>query len=239
MVTVGFYFDKEKLDELLVALLRLPKQLRPEFFSESESLENKDFRADELSARLNFVRAHKNGFFLIAEEWVYQFFLANNRQTRCIIHSDESIDEKEIDALFDSIDCTRPAFGFACDREEYEHRNRLFHTIGENNIETWVGRDIERYVPGLYWYTFLSNELADRHGISLAQLCEEAINSKQLQSGNLLQFFEDHKRWLQHTERLDRLCESTEGLFSAKTIDAAARRAKNYKEYSIIVDQSP
>ena len=64
----------------------------------------------------------------------------------------------------------RPFFGFACTQEELEYRNRITVKFGINIMESWVGRDTRRYIPGLYWWTLLPASLAEQHG-SLS-LCE-------------------------------------------------------------------
>jgi hypothetical protein len=58
----------------------------------------------------------------------------------------------------------QPTFGFACAVEEREHRNRVTTKLGINTIESWVGRDTQKYIPGLYWWTLLPASLAEKHG---------------------------------------------------------------------------
>lgn len=48
---------------------------------------------------------------------------------------------------------------------EYTRRNRYFVTIGTNHIETWVGRDLRKYISGLYWRTGIGSDLVKRHGV--------------------------------------------------------------------------
>ena len=61
-----------------------------------------------------------------------------------------------------------PIFGFACAQEELEYRNRITTKFGINTMESWVGRDPQKYIPGLYWWTLLPASLAEQHGISLS-----------------------------------------------------------------------
>lgn len=51
-------------------------------------------------------------------------------------------------------------FFFAADRDEYEHRNRFKAEVGDSLVEAWVGRDLTRYLPGLYWRTMLPRDSA-------------------------------------------------------------------------------
>jgi len=61
-----------------------------------------------------------------------------------------------------------PIFGYACTQEELEYRNRITTKFGINIMESWVGRDTQRYIPGLYWWTLLPASLAEQHGIPLS-----------------------------------------------------------------------
>jgi len=128
-------------------------------------------------------------------------------------------------------------FGFGCYDEEHEHRNRHYITIGKNHIESWIGRDLEKYIPGVYWYTLLSDELLSKHGVDLASLSAEAITTETLGDGSLhlLKFYENPEDWKENAERLDDLCERTDGVFSRRPIEVAVISVSNYLEYDDII----
>jgi len=48
---------------------------------------------------------------------------------------------------------------------------------GEDHIESWIGRKLEKYSPGVHWHTLLSDGLLTRHGVKLAGLPVEAAAS--------------------------------------------------------------
>jgi PKD domain len=146
----------------------------------------------------------------------------------------------------------KPVFGFACDyqkpvpdangsyvishrgaRSEYDHRNRYYITLGKNNIEDWIGRKLEKYIPGVYWYTLLSDGLLTQHGVKLADLAAEAMTAETLGDGSLhlLKFFESPEEWKENARRLDDLCERIEGVFSRRLVEAAVAGITNYLEY--------
>ena len=58
-----------------------------------------------------------------------------------------------------------PVFGSACVQDERIQRNRIAISLGSNNIESWVGRDTQKYIPGLYWLTLLPDALMKRNGM--------------------------------------------------------------------------
>ncbi len=90
----------------------------------------------------------------------------------------------------------RPFFGFACTQEELEYRNRITIKFGINTMESWVGRDTRRYVPGFYWWTLLPASLAEQHGIPLSVLVEAAQEHIELEGQqHLLRFYEKPEDW--------------------------------------------
>ena len=75
----------------------------------------------------------------------------------------------------------QPAFGFACAPGERLHRNRVTVRQGPNTIESWVGRDFRRYIPGFYWLTLMPKELAERHQVPLSEVEAVAIKHVELE----------------------------------------------------------
>ena len=85
----------------------------------------------------------------------------------------------------------RPFFGFACTQEELEYRNRITVKFGINTMESWVGRDTRRYIPGLYWWTLLPASLAEQHGIPLSILVRASQEHIELEGQqHLLRFYD-------------------------------------------------
>jgi hypothetical protein len=60
--------------------------------------------------------------------------------------------------LVDTMMSANASFAFACADAEYLCRNRYVARFGANNIEAWVGRDLGRYLPGVYWYTAFNQD---------------------------------------------------------------------------------
>ena len=57
------------------------------------------------------------------------------------------------------------AFGFVAEWEEYLHRNQHIYPLLHGKVQSWVGRDFTRYLPGLHWTTALSRFLAQKYGV--------------------------------------------------------------------------
>jgi hypothetical protein len=73
-----------------------------------------------------------------------------------------------------------PIFGFACAAGELEHRNRITTKLGVNTVESRVGRDTQKYIPGLYWWTLLPASLAEKHGVPLSTILAKALEHIEL-----------------------------------------------------------
>jgi hypothetical protein len=125
---------------------------------------------------------------------------------------------------------TQPVFGLASAPEEREQRNRLVIKPGVNTVESWVGRDLEKYVPGFYWLTLLSDALAEKHGIPLSAVKKVALEHMELQGGqHLFQFYERPEDW-RFTQEVAKLCSSLPGVFDVEGIRPSLMAAKNFLE---------
>lgn len=112
----------------------------------------------------------------------------------------------------------RPVFGFACLPGERGRRNRVTTQQGPNEIESWVGRDTQRYVPGLYWLALLSEALARQHHVALSALEAVAQEHVELEGGlHLFRFYERPEGWLE-TSAVTELCTSLSGVFDVEKI---------------------
>jgi hypothetical protein len=132
-----------------------------------------------------------------------------------------------------------PIFGFVCAPEERERRNRTKIKQGMNTIESWVGRDIQKYVPGLYWCTLLPASLAQRHNLPLSKVASIALEHVELEgSHHLFRFYEKPEDW-RSANALQELYSSLPGLFDVDKIRPALEDAKTYLELSDMTGNWP
>ena len=242
MITVKLFFETGLDGRSVVKnLLKLPTPIRPVFFTEDEVYfkedEGKIVKANVLSneRRFNdFLQEHQLGFFLYTED----------RKTECHLQTGSGYNMVDIDIesrdhgiyITDIIMCLdelNPVFGFSCDLMEYYHRHRYCIKIGPWSIESWIGRDLKKYVSGVFWYTLLSDVLLDMHGVNLADLSAEAISTETIGDGSLhlLRFFDRPEEWQQNKQRLDDLCERVDGVFSRRPADQALNGVTSLNEY--------
>lgn len=112
----------------------------------------------------------------------------------------------------------------ACTHEEEDHRNGISLSLLENPQKKghiWVGRDYERYVPGLYWLNYFSREFAALHGIHLERLSEGLqAEVSELENGWLVKLYESPKQWAGFKDPVDEFLFSTPGFFSKRRVTA-------------------
>lgn len=124
----------------------------------------------------------------------------------------------------------RPAFGFACSPEERQHRNRVIIKQGMNTVESWVGRDLQKYIPGFYWLTLLPDVLAEKHGVPISEVEKIAQEHIQLEGGqHLFRFYQRPEDW-QSTSEVAALCSSLLGVFDVEKIKPQLATTKNFLE---------
>lgn len=238
MITATLYFENGiDAGDLVNSLQGLPESIRPVYFAEDEG---KIVKANVLSNEErfeNFRKKNPTGFFLYSENKTLI-----DVSTRRVGYAEvtlwlESLRGELVPAFFGALAAHNPVFGFSSDEGEYKHRNRYYITIGANHIEDWVGRNLEKYIAGVYWYTLLSNSLLAQHNVKLADLSVEAISVEALgdDSLHLLKFFESPVDWEENAERLDNLCERIAGVFSKRSVEAAVQGVSNYLEYDEII----
>ena len=236
-VKIGVYFDQEDAERVIDSLQSLPSTIRPIFFSEEESLKSRNDQLIDEQRFRKFRDRNPAGFFLFSESCSYNFFINRKGYSVAFLYLEDRRLYTEIPILFGAVAAAAPMFGHAGDSEEYDHRNRYYITIGMNQVEDWIGRDLEKYIPGTYWYTLLSDELLSKHGVDLASLSAEAISTETLGGGSLhlLKFYENPEGWRENAEHLDDLCERTDGVFSRRSVEAAVSGVSNYLEYDDII----
>jgi hypothetical protein len=239
MITASFYFTGGiEVASLVNNLQGLPESIRPIYFAQDEGkivkanllLNEKRFR--------DFRHENATGFFLYAENKTpYDISIRRSGYSEVTLYLPDDVSNGLVPLFFRSVAEHKPVFGFACDEVEYDHRNRYYITIGKNHIESWIGRKLEKYIPGVYWYTLISKPLLKQHGVSFADLSAEAISVETLGDGHLLKFFEDPEDWQQNAGRLDDLCERIAGVFSRRQVEVAMSRITDFNEYETVIGQ--
>jgi len=149
-IEAGLEFDGA-IDRAVAASAGLPLPLRPIYFSHEENVGRDADRIEDQKRFAAFVAKSKSGFFLLGPAVTYSTRIASARPVACDCFID--VEPEIAEQFLVHMSKFQPLFGFACSPGERERRNRVTTHQGVNAIESWVGRDTQKYLPGLYWQT--------------------------------------------------------------------------------------
>ena len=130
----------------------------------------------------------------------------------------------------------QPIFGYACSEQERNHRNRVIVKHNKITIQSWVGRDLRKHVPGFYWLTLLSSSVVEMHGIPLSEVKKIALDYKKLEGRqHLFRFYERPEEWVS-TDEVSKLCTSLPSVFDVKKVRTQVGATRNYSELTAVLD---
>jgi hypothetical protein len=242
MIEICLYFERHKLLSLVSKLLTLDDN-RPVFYSLAEKLsakEKKDNQIINSDKFIKFVESNPTGFCLHAKNCSYNLSCRVNEYAKLFMYPKKPMQSDMIKAFFRITVCAEPKFGYAAERDEYLHRNRIHSIQGKNKIESWVGRDLSKYLPGLYCYTLISKGTLDLLKVDRTELIAAALSVDTLnkdKSIDLLNYFEEPTDWPSSKEQLDALCNRAHGVFAKEEVEKQALTSRDFMELSTITNQ--
>lgn len=232
MIEAGLEFDGA-IDRVMKAFVDLPAPLRPIHFSHEEKPASDADRIADPKRLAAFVAKSKSGFFLLGPGLTYSVRIATGKPLICDCFLEVAPEAAE--HFLRHMSKAMPIFGFACMPGERERHNRVTTHQGASTIESWVGRDTHRYVPGLYWLTLLPEALARQHGVPLEAV--RAVARKHIDLGNgqhLFQFYDRPEEW-QETSAVTDLSASLPGVFDVERIRPQLLAAKNFLDLNAML----
>lgn len=233
MITAVLEFDSENLDGVLTAFLSLPSRLRPTHFSDDELDISRRTDIDNAKDFTRFFNKRTTGFFLFGPALSCLASIAPNKSiiVHCSIDGEPNLAKQFLVHLAKA----QPIFGFACTPEEKEAKNRVTTKQSINTIESWVGRDTRKYIPGLYWLTLLSAALAEKHGVPLSAIEHAALEHVELEGGqHLFRFHEKPENW-RSSAAVAELSSSLPGVFDVEKVRPQLEAAKNFLDLNAII----
>lgn len=242
LIEVASTFSQD-FQGVLDELQKLPQAIRPAYFGDSENKLNERNIVSDSQLFERFLRRNTSGFFLFGNDGCRLYDIKISPREECFeLYLDMSEDiEDNILPFFETIVWANPEFAYAADLNERKHRNRCCKIIGMNRISDWVGRDIRKYVPGLYYCTLFSERLIRMHDIDFARLASAALSHDELRSGeyHLLRFFGNAAAWKANAATLDDLCDCTDGIFSIQTVLCSVADINNLIDYDEVISRWP
>lgn len=125
-----------------------------------------------------------------------------------------------------------PIFGYCCADEEEMHRHYLRMEVKSGVMSGYYGRNIDRYVPGLYWLTLVSEQLLEKHGVPISVLENIALEHVDLGGGIHLFRFYDHPEDWRSSKAIDDVLRSVPGFFDLKKVQANLTPGVDFQERS-------
>lgn len=216
---------------VISALAEQPVNMRPTHHSNDEDSARREIdlsQLDKFDDWLGFLWAPAGGYEVSSDE----------RETLTVFaFSDDALG---IEQLIVRLSREKVVFGYAACSEERAHRNRISEKKPYGIHEGWVGRDIKRYLPGVYWITLVPLKTLENLGIALDAIREIAISTEIVENTNVLaKLYERPTEWSKKAEAVDAWCIKTSGCFSKKKVEAEAEGVTDFLEMSEIIYASP
>jgi hypothetical protein len=234
MIMAALTFPLQMVDSLTKTILRLPGILKPTCFTLAE---------DEPTTAIGDVDVFLKNFKMPSIGIHLQNSAVDYDLRRAGAHSflvDADLGTIPNDAVRDfliNLAALHPIFGFACTQEERVYRNRITTTFGINVMESWVGRNTRKYIPGLYWWTLLPASLAEQHGVSLPALERSAQEHIELSGQqHLLRFYKEPEDWRSASFMAD-LYRSYPGIFDVEKLRPKLQGKTKFLEINAILDE--
>lgn len=127
-----------------------------------------------------------------------------------------------VGSLLEVLERIGQLYGFSCLWSERRARNQWSVSIsgtptGRGCSTGWFGRDVRRYIPGLYWLNYISDEYAVERGVVCEEIAAELGGcTRRLLRGTLVQLYDSPTDWKDHDAAVCRVIDRTPGIFSRR-----------------------
>jgi hypothetical protein len=239
MIEAKIHFRFQDNEVIQLQLLALPEAIRPIYFSRNEQVENKDDLITDRRIFEKFMNKYAKDFFAIGNNVTFRIVIKKIGLSSVFIYSsNDDLSKYSVD-LLRIFTTENTIFGLVTTSQEYDYRNRLKAALGNNNIESWVGRNPELYIPGLYWMTLFSDELCKLHKINLNEIVTQLKPSviKLGESHTILKLYENPNHWKEFCSKIDEVCENQSGIFSISKVRSETNNVNNFLELNNILAQ--
>jgi hypothetical protein len=233
MIQAALEFPLSARELVTKTILSLPEVLRPTSVSMAE--DEAAVPIGDVDVFLQTFKMPSIGIYLQNSTVLYD--LRRSSPSTWIVDADlEAIPDATVRDFLIHMATAHPIFGFACTQEELEYRNRITKTFGINVMESWVGRDTRRYIPGLYWWTLLPASLAEQHGVPLSILVQAAQEHIEFEGQqHLLRFYKKPEDWRSAASSMTELYRSCPGIFDVEKLRPRLQGVTNFLEINAIL----
>jgi hypothetical protein len=96
-------------------------------------------------------------------------------------------------------------------------------------------RDSQKYVPGLYWLTLLSDALVAKHGVPLSEVAQIALEHIELEDGqHLFRFYDRPEEW-RSASNVTKLIRTLPGIFDVEKVKPQLETAETFVDLNAVV----
>jgi len=221
--------EKTKTDQAIGNLLLLPEALKPRYFSSDERWYRR--RRIRKTNFEKFRNKHNLGYFLFCKSGTFNFDLIDSGVVEISFYLNKNVDSDLMIDYLKAFTEIGMAYGYVCMEEEYLHCNRIKRQFGQSSVETQVGNNMDNFIPGIYWLTYVSEEVASRFNIDLKSLEKNSAHISRPGLGYLYQFYDSPDIWRDHRRELDFLSEDDSGIFSHRQILEEQSKTNSIDEF--------
>lgn len=226
MKIIGYYMP-ELMAGVLRALRSLPEGIRPDRFAVDEDDKQGEGEVGDEAAFNRFAGKHRTGYFLIGKRAHYNVKLTPNRFGYASVEvykvlgsfscgTGDEMTPEDARSILKCIGNAGAYFAFAACHSEYESRNKYVREIGGGTFEAWVGRDLRKYFPGLYWMTVIPDQPP---GIVAKVMEMSEMVVERLDSGSwLVTAFSQPNQWRTRASYIDSWLAEMPQFFSKRAI---------------------
>lgn len=126
-------------------------------------------------------------------------------------------------------------YGFACNYEERKNQNKIIVERDYGVVERWVGRNFRAQIPGLYWMNLIPKKLLTKHKIDIEKLSKfKGAVITENDVNLLIQMYCGSQEWRNFSEKIEKICKKSPGLFHKELAESQLKKAKNLIEASQI-----
>jgi hypothetical protein len=227
----------------------LPEPFRPTYFTVGERVRNKDTsRVDDptrFSAFVDDQVGRVSGFDLIGDRIRFGFFVGETRNERhesthvgcSVLLRGKQWVPNELMRLLKQLCLTSGVErADACRRVEWQYRHLCTKKLPQFTIDRTLGVDMSACLPGLYWWTAFSDELAARHRLDVEELAEFSGHSERWFTEdraalNAFRLYELPDDWEKERPRVSAFLESHANFFSMTRIAPQLEAAESKEQF--------
>ena len=220
MIDASVNFKKDKNQKFISVLMNLPINLRPIAYSEAEDESRVNIDLNKVTRIEDIIGC------LWAPDADYDTRLSMDGAFSVSIFGNEFDGIEQMMRDFSELEIE---FGYACHCDERLHRNRIIQKKEYGTLESWVGRDYNKYLPGLYWITLIPNSLIKKFGVNIDEIRQISDKFEIKPNGNIFaRFYDDPDQWQSRAEAIDSWCARTPGCFYKPPIENEAAKIPDF-----------